>query len=186
VNVQDPVTPYRDLVVPEPWVPQKRPRPILGATLGVFGATLWAFVVVGQLTTSWSFGKPMSQGFALTSVALVYFTAWATFFRLGERAAPPKTPTFAVARALAVGAAGLFAFAVALLASAIAGEIAGRTHPLVFPALLVGIAVGAVIAARRLVHPTATAGRRRIPRALAWAAAILVTLVTFVDIVFNG
>src|SRR5689334_7425060 len=48
----------------------RRPWPVMGSALNVFGVLLWSFVVFGQFTTSWMSGAPLAEG---TATLFVFF-----------------------------------------------------------------------------------------------------------------
>jgi len=185
-------TPYRVLpgaaeatfVLP----PARKPRPILGASITLFAAMLWAFVVAGQLTTSWSSGAPIGQGTAAVFVLVATALGWIGGLRQGYAVTPSVTTGRLVGRAIGVGMLGFVLFVLTIFGAAIAGNVASKNHDFLVAFLLVMVALVAAIAGPKITSPVPIERTHRMRVALIamWVAGTLVTLIAGIDLAANG
>lgn len=162
-------------------------RPLLGPSLGTFGVLLWAYVVAGQLTTSWLTGRPLGNGVALAAVVLATFVAWALGMRR-SLAVAPASPAGVVGRAVGVLALCLAMYLVTLVFAVFVGTTAAPGHDFGIAFALVTVAFVAVVLGRRLVTPEVherTHGERVVTVAV-WVTCLLLTFVAGVDLAANG
>ncbi|MBX3204094.1 MAG: hypothetical protein KF764_03445 [Labilithrix sp.] len=165
-----------------------RPWPILGPAVSVFAVLLWSFVVAGQFTTSWMSGGPLPPAIAAAVVLLTTFAAWIAGVRRGVLAAPPRTTTHLVGRAIATALLAFVFFVLAVFAATVAGGVSSTNHDFL---LALGLVVVSLVAA--VVGPTwtwpsrpaGTAGQRRVSTAL-WLAGAVVTVVAGAELLLNG
>jgi hypothetical protein len=164
----------------------RRSHPVLGPTLTVFAALLWAYVVFGTFTTSWMAGSaPLGEGVAVLLVAVATVAAWAHAVRSSLSVAV-KGPGGLVRRSAAVG---LLAFAMwgllVILATLVAVAIPpARVDAIVMAGLLVVAALGAR-AGHRLTRaaPPRTVHALSFPVVAFWMCIAAITLAACVEIV---
>jgi len=190
VAVEPPVPsgPYRT-PPHEPHVTPRPPRgwPVVGPALGTFGVLLWSFVVAGQLTTSWTTGRPLGQTGAVFVVFVATVSAWILSVRR-SLSVSPAGPSRAVARALGVGVLALFTFFTTVLLAVAAGATTRKNHDMGIAFTMVVVAIVALVLGRRLTSPDApdrTHGQRFVVVAL-WLVSLLVTVVAGADLATNG
>jgi hypothetical protein len=190
-----PSGPYR---VPEPPPPEPRaeplppftraPRPILGGAISVFAALLWAFVVFGQLTTSWLSGAPLEPALAIAGVVLATGAAFVAATRRGRQAAPPATRARAFGRALAVVLLAFAMFGWTLFVATALGVASRRGADFPIAAALALLSLVAAIAGPRVTsaaRPERTPAARVIHAAL-WIAGTVLTLVAGLELAWHG
>jgi hypothetical protein len=168
--------------------PPRRPRPMIGPALSVLGVALWAFVVMGQFTTSWMFGAPLGQGTAVFVIAFLTTVAWVAGLRRSRAALAPRGAAHHVGRALGIAALSLLFFVLCLVAATAAGGMSSRGHDLLIAFALVVVSLGAAIAGPRLTSPVPLARTHRQRSILVgmWLIGVLVTLVAGADLAANG
>jgi hypothetical protein len=162
-------------------------RPLLGPSLGMFGVLLWAYVVAGQLTTSWITGRPLGNGIAVAAVVLATFAAWGLGMRRSVDVAP-ASPSAVVGRGIGTLALGFAMFVATLVFAVFVGTTAAPGHDFGIAFGLVLVAFVAVVVGRRLVTPEIrerTHGERVVTVAL-WVTCLLLTFVAGVDLAANG
>lgn len=177
------------IIVPQiPDYPRRKPQPLTGPLLSVYGAMLWSFVVAGQFTTSWMSSGPMDERWAAIAVFMATVVTGIVALRRAHGAAP-------VTAARVVGR-GAFAFVGAFVAwfatifvAALAGNTASRNHDVLIAMALTALAVTASVIGPRLTSPgphlTPTHGRR-VMQVMFWAGLALVTLIAGAELVSNG
>jgi hypothetical protein len=177
---------------PEPEVfsfaPPRKPRPIIGPALSTFAIVLWTFVVVGQFTTSWPLGTPISQGAAAVLLVGMTFLAWAVSLRRSRVVLPPRSIVHFVGRGLGIAALAWILFVVTLVAATAAGEMSSRNHDMLIALVLLFLSLGAAIAGPKVTSPAPPerTHRERSMLAMLWIAGTLLTLVTAVDLAVHG
>lgn len=189
VEAPVPSGPYRTppYEAPPPVYGGRVMRPLLGPSLGTFGVLLWAYVVAGQLTTSWITGRPLGNGVAVAAVVVATFAAWVLGLRR-SLAVAPASPSGVVGRGLGVGALCLAMFLVTLVFAVFVGTTVSPGHDFRIAFGLVVVAFVAVVFGRRLVTPEdreRTHVERVVTVAL-WATCLLLTFVAGVDLAANG
>lgn len=155
--------------------PARAPSPVVGPALWVSGVLLWAYVVMGQFTTSW-FSHAAPLGEAAATLGVVLATAIALRVAVGRslHAREGKIP----GRAARVGLlALLLAFLVVTVLSVIARATTADLDGLVM-AVLTTIALAAFLNGRRLTGPAPVppTHRQRVFGALLWVGVGAVTL----------
>jgi hypothetical protein len=182
--------PYRSLEAAELPAPAASPKewPVLGLSLWVFGVAMWAFVVMGELATSYG---PDKQGFLVGegTAALVVFGATVGAWGLGLRrslvSSPTRTTSRAAGRAVAVAALAFLLWGFVTVLAAAFGESA-RANPdgkiTVTLALLAG---AAAVAGRRLagLHRYVGSPRDRTVARVLWIGAALVSIVALGEVI---
>jgi hypothetical protein len=188
-----PSGPYRlpaDAIVlpPLPEAPAKATRPLFGPAVSVFAVLLWAFVVVGQYTTSWTFGVPLGEGVAIGMVLLATFAAWLANVRWSGIVTPPASTGRFVLRALGIGALAVALFGLTILVATILGGVLRRSAELVVPFALVFLATVAAIAGPRLTSPMRPirTHRGRFLLVTLWLGGTILTLIAGVDLAAYG
>jgi hypothetical protein len=182
-----PITPYR--TAPEAPAAFAAPRraSLLGATVFVFGVLLWAFVVMGELTTSYAPGKHsmlVGEALAVVFVLGTSAVAWRAAMLRNLALKPAESPALAYTRSgvVAVGAIVL-CWIVVVLATGM-GKAASKDMDGPISLMLLVLSTAAGLGGRRLASlhgPAATPRGRTIARVL-WAVATVLTLVALVEI----
>jgi hypothetical protein len=149
---------------------------------------LWAFVVAGQFTTSWSFGRPLGGDTATFLVMIATFTAWLASLRRSHVAVPPRTTGRFVWRAIGIGVLALLLFLVTVVAATALGGISSGNHDLLIALVLLLISLFTAIAGPRMTTPSAPSSThgQRVARVLMWIACALLTLVAGADLAAQG
>lgn len=188
-----PSGPYRMPPVDQPmmnWQPQpqpKKPRPILGSAISVYGVLLWSFIVAGQFATSWISGAPMSQGTAAFFVFVATGTAWGFALHRSRNALPSVTMGRFIWRGIGIGTIAFCFFFLTLVGATIFGQ---STHGLDFliAFLLVGTAVAAMIVGPRLTTPNRPARTHgtRFAVVSMWIVGVILTVVAGAELATNG
>lgn len=162
-------------------------RPLLGPSLGTFGVLLWAYVVAGQLTTSWITGRPLGNGVAVAAVVVSTFAAWVLGMRR-SLAVAPASPSGVVGRGLGVGALCLAMFFLTVVLAVFVGTTVSPGHDFRIAFGLVVVAFVAVILGRRFVTPELKERTHveRVVTVALWATCLLVTFVAGIDLAANG
>ena len=167
--------------------PPKR-WPVLGLSLWVFGVAMWAFVVMGELTTSYGPGKHdflVSEGMAGLFVFGVTLGAWGVALRRSMATAPAKSTARAVTRGAGAALLAFLLWCFATLFAAALGSSSAENLDGKITVLLAVVAGLAAFAGRRLagLHRLDKTPRdRALSRAL-WVGAALVTIVALAEVV---
>jgi hypothetical protein len=168
-----------------PSLPVTARRPsLLAAGVFVFGVLLWAFVVMGELTTSYGPGKRsmlMSEALAFVLVLVAAAAAWWVALSRSVEVAPPAGAFGTYVRGAVIAGLALALWLITLFcAIALAG---GGSRSLDGPItmMLLIVSLAAALGGRRLagLHVPAPAGGARILVRLVWVAASLLTFVAF-------
>ena len=188
--------PYRALAPPvadpetEPhsFAAPRRTRPLLGPALSVLGVLLWAFVVFGQLTTSWMFGAPLGQGTAVLAILLLTLLAWVGAVRRSREAVVPSTTVRFVARSVGIAVLAFLFFVGCVMTATAAGGALSRGHDFLIAFGLVMVSLAAAISGPRLTSsaPLPRTHRQRSLLVGMWLAGALLTLVAGADLAANG
>jgi hypothetical protein len=188
--------PYRVLAPPveppEPvfYVPPapRKPRPIIGPALSVFAVLLWAFVVFGQLTTSWLFGTPLGPKTATLLVFLTTIAALITSVRRSRVVAPPRNAWHLGWRGVGIAVLAFFLFLVTIVAATVVGNTSLHNHDMLIALVLVVLSTLAAFAGARLTSPAPPdrTHPQRVVLVLVWVAGVIVTLVAGADLATNG
>lgn len=186
-----PSGPYRTLPRDEPIdfrQGTRKPWPVVGPAVRTFGVMLWAFVVAGQLTTSWLTGSPLDPRIAVGAVAVATLTAWGMALRQSHTVAPSSSARHLVARGFGIGALTLLLFAGSLVCAVMAGGSTSRNNDFFIAFALVVLATVAMLAGSRLttpISPRRTHAQRWV-MVLAWVAGAAVTLLAGADLALTG
>jgi hypothetical protein len=185
-----PSAPYRSPVqeaTPSP-APLPREWPVLGLSLWVFGVAMWAFVVMGQLATSYGPGK---QGFLLGEGTAGLFVfgatvgAWGVGLRQSLASTPAQSTSRAVGRALGVAAIAFLLWGLVTIFAAAFGE---STHVNLDGKITVTLALvagGAAFAGRRMagLHRQHRTPRDRTVGRVLWIGAALLSIVALAEVI---
>jgi hypothetical protein len=161
--------------------------PILGSSLWVFGVALWAFVVAGELTTSYAPGSRsllLGEGFGALFVAATTLGSWGFALRRTLAVSPTQGTARTVGRAMAVAALSFVMWVTVTVCAIIAGNASTKNLDGKITVLLIALATAAAIWGRRLAG---IALREQTPRErLAWRAfwigTAVVTLLTLIEV----
>ncbi|HSO33028.1 MAG TPA: hypothetical protein VLT33_10930 [Labilithrix sp.] len=168
--------------------PPRKPRPMIGPALSVLGVALWAFVVMGQFTTSWMFGAPLGQGTAVFFIMLVTAVAWISAIRRSRVALAPRSSAHLAGRSVGIAVLSFLFFVVCLVAATAAGGMSSRGHDFLIAFALIIVSLVAALAGPRLTSPVPLPRTHRQRSILVglWLAGVLVTLVAGADLAANG
>ena len=180
-----PSAPYRD--APPPVVAMTSPRAsapeaLWGPVLMVFGVLLWGFVVMGQLTTTFT---PDRHGLLLGEASAVLFVmgttvaAWIAALRRSVAAFPPTGMSGRVSRGFAVGCLPVIGLGLALVFAMIVGKALSHSDGMV-TILLLAVAGGAFAVGRRMSGGAAKAPESPMMVRVLWGAAGVVTFAAIV------
>lgn len=182
-----PSAPYR--MVPEaapPFVPRASSAvTVWGPVLQLLGVTLWSYVVMGQLVTSYAPGGRsllLGEGTAVLFLLVASVVAWLLAVRRSLVASPAPGTGGRVARALIVGMLASMSWCTVTAGAAVAGKSAAKNADGTITVMLLVVSIAAFLYGRRLspgpdVQPTQ---RARAFRRLLWTGAGLLTLVALV------
>ena len=159
-----------------------------GSSLWVFGVSMWAFVVMGELATSYGPGKHdllVGEGLAGTFVFCAAIASWAYALRRMMVSPPARGLVHGAARAVAVAFLAFVMWLVVTIAAIIAGEASRKNvdgKVTVTLLLLAGAAAygGWWMSGRR--RGESTPGARKAWLAVLSGAAVL-TLVTLIEVI---
>jgi hypothetical protein len=177
--------PYRAPPQEEP-APPPAPRtwPIMGSALWVFGVSTWAFLVMGELTTSYGPGKRdllVGEGLAAAFVVCAGIGAWVVALRATAVSSPPRGIGRGVGRAMAIAALAFVMWFVVTIAATIAGEASRKNADGTITVALVMLAAAAAFGGRRAAG-FARSGSQRASLAIGIGAAVL-TLATLIEVI---
>ena len=179
--VEPPMPVYPDFRAP------KKPRPILGSALAVYGVLLWSFVVAGELATSWISGVPISQGSALFMVFAATVTAWVVALRRSRAALPATTLGRFIWRGIGISALSFLFFFVTLIGATMFGQ-STHGHDFLIAFVLVSLALTGIVMGPRLtlpIRPQRTQGARFIVISM-WIVGVILTFVAGAELATNG
>jgi hypothetical protein len=153
----------------------------------VTGVLLWAFLVMGELTTSYAPGKHsmlVGEALAVVFVLGTSAAAWraAMLRNLASAIAPGPAAAYARSAIVAVGAIVLWWLVVVCATSL--GKAGSKNLDGPITLFLLIASVAAALGGRRLaaLNGPALTPRRRTISQLLWAGASLITLVTVVEV----
>jgi hypothetical protein len=184
-----PSAPYRSgvlAVLPEPAAPPKE-RPVLGLSLWVFGIAMWAFVVMGELATSYGPGKRdflVSESVAELFVFAVTVGAWGVALRKSLVSTPARSTGRAVLRGAGVALLALLLWGFVTLFAAATGASSRENLDGKITVILALLAGLAAFVGRRLAglgRHDKTPRERAVSRAL-WVGAALVSIVALAEV----
>ncbi len=177
------------IIVPQiPDYLRRKPQPLIGPVLSVYGALLWSFVLAGQFTTSWMSSGPMDERLALFTVFLATVVTGIIALRRAQTAAPVTAGRVLGRAVFAFVGAGIAWFATVFVA-AIAGNTASRNHDVLIAMFLLALAVTATVMGPRLTSPgphAAPSHGRKVIQVSFWAGLAVVTLIAGAELVSNG
>jgi hypothetical protein len=179
--------PYRTVPqeAPEPAPP--RAWPVMGSALWVFGVSMWAYLVMGELTTSYGPGKRdllVGEGLAAMLVLAAGITAWVYALRRMMASRPARGMAHAAARAVAVAALSFVMWLLVTIAATIVGEISRKDLDGKITVTLLLLAAAAAFGGRRMtrVQVGDDVGARKTWLAIGIGAGVL-TLVTLIEVI---
>ena len=182
-----PSAPYRtSLEVAPPFAPRASSAvTVWGPMLQLLGVTLWSYVVMGQLVTTYAPGKHsllMSEGTAVLFVLVASFVAWLVAVRRSLAASPAPGAGGRVARAVIVGMLASMSWCTVTAGAAMAGKSAAKNADGSITVMLLVVSIAAIVYGRRLspapdAQPTQ---RGRVIGRVLWTGAALLTLVALI------
>lgn len=178
--------PYRSAPTETPAEAPPRGWPVMGSSLWVFGVSMWAFLVMGELTTSYGVGKHdllVGEGLAAMLVVGAGIAAWVYALRRMMASRPARTNAHAVGRAVAVAALSFVMWFLVMIAATIVGEASRKNLDGKITVALLLLAAAAAFGGRRMtrVQVGSSAGARKAWWAIGIGAAVL-TLVTLIEV----
>lgn len=183
------VSPYRTAPEAHALAPFAAPRrhSQLGVCVFVFGVLLWAFLIMGELTTSYAPGKHgmlVGEALAVVFVLATSGAAWWAAMRRSLEASPPlrEMVTYARGTMFAVVPLGLWLFV--LFGATALGKSASKNMDGPITLLLLIVSVAAALGGRRMAglrgSPSST--RWRVITRLLWIGAGLLTFVACIEV----
>jgi hypothetical protein len=183
---------YRTPPAVEATSPLRVPRPpsLVGAVLFVSGVLLWAFVVMGELTTSYGPGKHgllVGEALAVVFVLATSAAAWGVALRRSLEATPPSSPQATYVRGAVLAVLPLAVWLVVLFGATALGKSASRDIDGPVSALLLLVSVAAALGGRRMagLRGRPSTSRHRVLTRLTWVAAGLLTVVATAEILVS-
>jgi hypothetical protein len=182
-----PVTPYRTAAEAPLTFAAPRRASLLGATTFVFGVLLWAFVVMGELTTSYAPGKHsmlVGEALAVVFVLGTSAAAWRAAMLRNLELKPAVSSNLAYARSGVVAVGAIVLWWIVVVVAAGVGKAASKDMDGPISLMLLVLSIAAGLGGRRLASlrgPASTPRRRTVSRLL-WAGAIVLTLIALVEI----
>lgn len=175
------------VIPPIPDYPRRKPQPLVGPVLSVYGAMLWSFVVAGQFTTSWMSSGPMDERWAVLAVFVATIGMGIVALRRAHAAAP-VTAGRVVGRAAFAFVGAFIAWFATIFVAALVGNASSRNHDVLIAFGLTALAVTATVVGPRLTSPGphATSHGRRFLQVVVWGGLALVTLIAGAELVANG
>jgi hypothetical protein len=173
-----------------PWAPvvaAKKPSPILGSAIALYGIALWGFVIMGQFATSWISGTPIQNGTALFFVFVLVMTGWGLALHRSRQAVPPATAGRLVWRGIGIFGLAFVFFFVTIIMAAIFGQNT-YGHDFLIAFTLVAASVAAMIVGPRMtmpVRPQLTHGHRFAVVCM-WIGGVIVTFIAGAELASNG
>lgn len=158
---------------------------VWGPVLQLLGVTLWSYVVMGQLVTSYAPGRHsllLGEGTAVLFVLVASIAAWLFSVRRSLVAAPAPGTSGRVARALVVGVLASTSWCTVTAGAAIAGNSAAKNADGTITVLLLVASIAAFLYGRRLSpspdgQPTP---RARAFRRVLWTGGALLTMLALI------
>jgi len=182
------IAPYR-VIHDSTNAPFARPRSpsLLGAAVFVFGVLLWAFVVMGELTTSYAPGRHqmlVGEALAVVFVLATSAAAWGIALRRSLATIAPATPLATYARGGFIALVAIAMWMAVIFCATVLGKAGSKSLDGPITMMLLILAVAAALGGRRLAGlrgKPATSRQRWVARLL-WTGASLVSFVAFVEI----
>jgi hypothetical protein len=167
--------------------PTPRTWPVLGSSLWVFGVSMWAFLVMGQLTTSYGPGKRdllVSEGLAAMFVLAAGIGTWVVSLRRMIAASPTRGIGYNFARSVAAAFLAFLTWCVVTVAATIMGEASRKNADGKITVLLLVLAGASIFGGRWLAGVRGSAGtsRARSARLVGWIGAAVLTLVALIEV----
>ena len=179
-----PVAPQETIASPAP----RRSWPLLGPTLWVFGAAMWAYVTMGELATTYVSSAHMflvGEGVAVLFVLGATGGAWWMAIRASLASAPARSTPRAISRGAGVA---LLAFLLWSFVTFVVSAFGLSSHHNLdgkITVCLLLLAGGATAGGRRLIGTDSsqkTPRQRSVARGL-WIGVALITLVALIALV---
>ncbi len=162
-----------------------RRYPQLGACVFVFGVLLWAFLIMGELTTSYAPGRHgmlVGEALAVVFVLATSGAAWGVAMRRSLEASPNPMAVYARGALLAVVPLALWLFT--LFCATALGKSGSKNMDGPITSLLLVASVAAALGGRRMagLRASAASPRQRVVTRLLWVGAGLLTFVTCLEV----
>jgi len=174
--------------VASPGAPTRQRWPLLGPTLCVFGAAMWAYVAMGELATTYVFfarGFLVGEGTAVLFVLATTGAVWWLTLRASLASAPARSIPRAIARGLGIALLAFLLWGFVTFVVTAFGQSSHKNLDGKITVCLLLVAAAATFGGRRLTGldlDGKTPRERNVSRAL-WAGVALLTLVALVALV---
>jgi hypothetical protein len=165
-----------------------RAWPIVGSSLWVSGVSMWAFLVMGELTTSYGPGKRdllIGEGLANAFFFGAAVAAWVYALRQMMVTPPARRLASTAARAVAVAALAFVMWLVVAIAAIIVGESSRKNLDGKITVTLMLLAAAAAFGGLRMTgfrRGESTPGARKAWLAI-WFGAAVFTLVALIEVI---
>jgi hypothetical protein len=158
---------------------------VWGPVLQLLGVTLWSYVVMGQLVTTYAPGKHsllMGEGTAVLFVLVASFVAWLVAVRRSLVAAPAPGTGGRVARAVIVGMLASMSWCTVGAGAAVAGKSAAKNADGTITVMLLVVSIAALVYGRRLspAPDSQPTQRARVVGRVVWTGAAVLTLIALI------
>jgi hypothetical protein len=158
---------------------------VWGPMLQLLGVTLWAYVVMGQLVTTYAPGKHsllLGEGTAVLFVLVASVVTWLVAVRKSLVASPAPGTGGRVARAVVIGMLASMSWCTVTAGAAVTGKAAAKNADGTVTVMLLVISIAALVYGRRLSPaPEAMPTQRaRVVGRVLWTGAALLTLVALI------
>ncbi len=183
-----PSAPYRTALEPAPAFAPRASSAVTvwGPVLQLLGVTLWAYVVMGQLVTTYAPGRHsmlLGEGTAVLFVLVASIVAWLVAVRRSLAAAPTLRTGGGVVRAFLVGMLASMSWCTVTAGAAVAGKSAAKNADGTITVMLLVVSIAAFVYGRRL-SPRSDASpltqRGRVVGRVLWTGAVVLTLVALI------
>lgn len=160
---------------------------LLAGAVFVSGVLLWAFVIMGELTTSYAPGKHgmlVGEALAVVFVLATSAAAWGVALRRNLAVSPASSDVSTYARGAGLALLALLSWLLVVYMATAFGKSASKNLDGPIPLLLLIVSVAAALGGRRLagLNGPASTARQRLVRRLLWAGASLLTFAAVVEI----
>jgi hypothetical protein len=152
----------------------------------VFGVLLWAFLIMGELTTSYAPGKHgmlVGEALAVVFVMATSAAAWRLALLRSLEASPASSRIMMQMRGAMLAVVPFFGWLLVLFCAAAAGKSASKNMDGPITSLLLILSVASALGGRRMAGlrgPTST--RQRVITRLLWTGTALLTFVACIEV----
>jgi hypothetical protein len=159
---------------------------VWGPVLQLLGVTLWSYVVMGQLATSYAPGRHsllLGEGTAALFVLVASVVGWLVAVRRSLLASPAPGTSGRVARAVVVGMLASMSWCTVTAGAAVAGKSAAKNADGAITVMLLVVSIAAFLYGRRLsprLDDSPPSQRARVVARVLWSGAAFLTLVALI------